>query len=116
MSGEIRSGLEGMVAFAADTRDDHVLRIRYAHRVTDAERKALIEMHNALATERAAREKAERERDALRKAAKPFAIDDWHRDEPDHWPAFGQKAGEGWPTVGDFRRIAALLRAEGEKP
>jgi hypothetical protein len=51
------------------------------------------------------------ENNNLREALLPFAKCEMTRpdQEPDHWPAFGKRAGEGWPTVGDFRRARACL-------
>lgn len=46
-----------------------------------------------------------------REVLEPFAQVEHHRDEPDHWPAYGRSAGQGWPTVGDFRAVAQAIAA-----
>jgi len=47
---------------------------------------------------------------ACARALEPFGRVDHHPDEPDHWPAFGKSAGQGWPTVGNFRTAAEALK------
>ena len=47
----------------------------------------------------------------LREALRPFTME-YAWQEPDHWPAFGKNAGQGWPTVGDFRRALVALDTE----
>lgn len=69
MSAELekeRNGLEGVRAFSADTDNDHVLRVLFDHRVTDADRAALLDMHNRNVRLEAEIEALRKERDEAR--------------------------------------------------